>query len=563
MYKDNKILVVIPARGGSKGIPRKNIRMMNDKPLIAHTINHAKSSEYIDNVVVSTDDDEIKFIAEKFGADVIKRSKELAEDNVPLDPVIYDATIKQEEKFNTVYDFVITLQPTSPLLKTSTLNKAIGKLCEGNDTVISVVDDRHLSWGYDKENDEFYPLYSKRVNRQYLPEQYRETGSIFATKREFLKKDSRLGEKIDLIPVSPHESIDIDNYEDWWVAERLLMKKRILIKTDASHEIGTGHIYRGLAIASKLVNHDVIFLLNENKEIGINIIKNYNYPYITHKEDNILGKIKEYEPDIVVNDILNTTSSYIKSLKDEDYFVLNFEDLGGGVKYADLVCDALYEHKIPLKNLYSGHLYYILKDEFYYQPYKEIHPSVKEILLTFGGTDPNDLTKKTLNCILKSEFKGNVKVILGLGYMDKKGIEKEFQDYSNIEIFEDVKNISEYMISADLIFTSAGRTMYEIASIGVPCVCLCQNQRELTHIFGNVENGFINLGLGSEVKETDLIKTINDIIYNYDLRLEMSNRMKNVDVRHGFENLMKIVKPKYLEFEKEKKGEMLNNEHIQ
>ena len=563
MYKDNKILVVIPARGGSKGIPRKNIRMMNDKPLIAHTINHANSSEYIDNVVVSTDDDEIKFIAEKFGADVIKRSKELAEDNVPLDPVIYDATIKQEEKFNTVYDFVITLQPTSPLLKTSTLNKAIEKLCEGNDTVISVVDDRHLSWGYDTEDDKFYPLYSKRVNRQYLPEQYRETGSIFATKREFLKKDSRLGEKIDLIPVSPHESIDIDNYEDWWVAERLLMKKRILIKTDASHEIGTGHIYRGLAIASKLVNHDVIFLLNENKEIGINIIKNYNYPYITHNDNNILSKIKEYEPDIVVNDILNTTSSYIKSLKDEDYFVLNFEDLGGGVKYADLVCDALYEHKIPLKNLYSGHLYYILKDEFYYQPYKEIHPSVKEILLTFGGTDPNDLTKKTLNSILKSDFKGNVKVILGLGYMDKKGIEKEFQDYSNIEIFEDVKNISEYMISADLIFTSAGRTMYEIASIGVPCVCLCQNQRELSHIFGNVENGFINLGLGSEVKETDLIKTINDIIYNYDLRLEMSNRMKNVDVRHGFENLMKIVKPKYLEFEKEKKGEMLNNEHIQ
>lgn len=554
MYKDNKILVVIPARGGSKGIPRKNIRMMNDKPLIAHTINHANSSEYIDNVVVSTDDDEIKFIAEKFGADVIKRSKELAEDNVPLDPVIYDATIKQEEKFNTVYDFVITLQPTSPLLKTSTLNKAIEKLCEGNDTVISVVDDRHLSWGYDTEDDKFYPLYSKRVNRQYLPKQYRETGSIFATKREFLKEDSRLGEKIDLIPVSPHESIDIDNYEDWWVAERLLMKKRILIKTDASHEIGTGHIYRGLAIASKLVNHDVIFLLNENKEIGINIIKNYNYPYITHKEDNILGKIKEYEPDIVVNDILNTSSSYIKSLKDEDYFVLNFEDLGGGVKYADVVCDALYEHKIPLKNLYSGHLYYILKDEFYYQPYKEIHPSVKEILLTFGGTDPNDLTKKTLNCILKSEFKGNVKVILGLGYMDKKGIEKEFQDYSNIEIFEDVKNISEYMISADLIFTSAGRTMYEIASIGVPCVCLCQNQRELSHIFGNVENGFINLGLGSEVKENDLINTINDIIDNYDLRMEMSNRMKNVDVRHGFENLMKIVKPRYLEFEKGKKG---------
>ena len=112
----------------------------------------------------------------------------------------------------------------------------------------------------------------------------------------------------------------------------------------------------------------------------------------------------------------------------------------------------------------------------------KIHPSVKEILLTFGGTDPNDLTKKTLNSFLKMILKVMLKLFLDLDIWIK-GIEKEFQDYNNIEIFEDVKNISEYMISADIIFTSAGRTMYEIASIGVPCVCLCQNQRELTHIW--------------------------------------------------------------------------------
>ncbi len=547
MYEDNNILVVIPARGGSKGIPRKNVRLMNDKPLISHTISCALSSNYVDDVVVTTDDDEIKFISEKFGAEVIKRAGKLAEDDVPLDPVIYDATLQKEEQINKKYDFVITLQPTSPLLKTNTLNRAIEKLCDC-DTIISVVDDRHLSWGYD-ENKGYYPLYEERVNRQYLPVAYKETGSIFASKREFIKENSRLGDKIDLIEVSLEESIDIDNYQDWWVAEHLLKQKKIIIKTDATQEIGTGHIYRGLSIASKLINHEVLFLIDENKKLGTDIIQNYNYPYITHSNnEDLLNKINNFKPDIVINDILNTDEEYIKSLKNKDYFVINFEDIGDGAKYADLVFDALYEHKIPFKNVYSGHKYYILKDEFYYQNYKEIKPEVNEILLTFGGTDPNNLTKKTLDAILESNYDSKIKIILGLGYKYKKEFQEEYSKYSNIEIFENVKNISEHMISADLIFTSAGRTMYEIASIGVPCICLCQNKRELTHIFANIDNGFINLGLGVEVSKEDIIETLENIIKDYDFRCEMNKRMINVDIKHGFDNIYNIVKSHFNDF---------------
>lgn len=547
MYKNNNILVVIPARGGSKGIPRKNIRIMNDKPLIAHTIECAKSSDYVDNVIVTTDDEEIKFISEKFGAEVIKRSGNLAEDNIPLDPVIYDATIKKEKENNQKFDFVITIQPTSPLLKTNTLNKAIEKL-ENNDTVISVVDDRHLSWGYDK-NKGYYPLYKERLNRQYLPETYRETGSIFASKRKFIKENSRLGDKIDLIEISQDESIDIDNYQDWWVAEHLLKQKKIIIKTDATQEIGTGHIYRGLSIASKLINHEVLFILDENKTLGINIIKNFNYPYITHSNDkDLIEKINDFKPDIIINDILNTNEEYVKNLKNENYFIINFEDIGKGAKHANLVFDALYEHKIPFKNVYSGHKYYILKDEFYYQPYKKIKPEVNEILLTFGGTDPNNLTKKTLKAILTSNYSKKIKIILGLGYKYKKEIQEEYANSPNIEIFENVKNISEHMISADLIITSAGRTMYEVASLGVPCICLCQNKRELTHIFGNIDNGFINLGLGAEVSQQEIIETIENIINDYNFRTEMSKRMINMDVKHGFNNIVDIVKSEYDNF---------------
>ena len=559
MYKDNKILVVIPARGGSKGIPRKNIRLLGKKPLIAHTIEMAKASDYVDDVVVTTDDDEIKFIAEKFKAETVKRDGKLAEDSIPLDPVIYDATIQKENETNESYDIVITVQPTSPLLKTKTLDLAIETLLNPNndneyyDTIISVVDDRHLSWGYDEENKKYFPLYKERLNRQYLPKAYKETGSIFATKREFVKENSRLGENIGLIEISKQESIDIDNYEDWWVAERILNKKKILIKSDASHEIGTGHIYRGLSIASKLVNHEVVFLLDEGQPLGIEIVKNNNYPYITHSSDkDLIEKIVEYDPDIVINDILNTSSKYTKALRDKGFFIVNFEDLGGGVKYAHMVFDALYEHKIPLKNLYSGHKYYILKDEFYYQSFKEIKEEVNKVLLTFGGTDPNNLTEKVLESILKSNYKNKIEIILGLGYANKKEIQEKYRDHERIEIYENVKNMSEHMHDADLIFTSAGRTMYEIASLGVPCICLCQNERELSHIFGNAEHGFINLGLGSEVSKEEIQKTFEETVDDFQLRCEMNKRMGEVDLKHGFDNIKKLIKQTYNEWKNEK-----------
>ncbi len=95
MFNNNKILVVIPARGGSKGIPRKNIRLLDGKPLIAYSIEIAKASAYVDDIVVTTDDSEIALLSEKFGASVIRRSEELARDDIPLDPVIHDAVIRK------------------------------------------------------------------------------------------------------------------------------------------------------------------------------------------------------------------------------------------------------------------------------------------------------------------------------------------------------------------------------------------------------------------------------------------------------------------------------------
>ena len=550
MFDNNKILVVIPARGGSKGIPRKNIRLLNNKPLISYSIDIAKASQYVDDVVVTTDDSEIALIAEKFGASVIRRTGELAEDDVPLDPVIYDAMIQKEKLAFDEYDIVITLQPTSPLLKPQTLDSAIEKFEDfGVDSVISVVDDRHLSWGYDENNQRYFPNYIERVNRQYLPKSFKETGAILATRRSFVHENSRLGTNIDLVEVSREESVDIDNYDDWWIAENYLQKKRIAIVVNAYDEIGTGHVYRCLSIASKLVFHEALFFLNKNHQLGINIVDNHNYSYKTYSDEvNLFELLREFNPHIVVNDILDTTAEYVTALKNDGYFVVNFEDLGTGTDIADVVFDALYEHDLGKNNIFTGHKYYILKDEFYFQPQKIITNEINNILITFGGTDPNNLSQKVLDAILTTNYEGRINVILGLGYTGVEEFVSKYESNSAVQIYQNVSNISEFMFKADLIFTSAGRTMYEICSIGVPTICLCQNDREVTHVFGNQNNGFINMGLGENVGRQEIIVQFISLMNNFDTRVEMNKKMTAIDLKNGFENIQSIVKEKYREF---------------
>ena len=120
MFNNNKILAVIPIIGNSIGIPRKFTRLINNKPLISYSIDIAKSSQYVDDVVVTTDDSDIALIAEKFGASVIRRFGNSSDEDISLEAIVYDAMIQKEKLAFDEYDIVITIQPTSPLLKVST-----------------------------------------------------------------------------------------------------------------------------------------------------------------------------------------------------------------------------------------------------------------------------------------------------------------------------------------------------------------------------------------------------------------------------------------------------------
>ena len=141
-----KILAVIPARAGSKGIPNKNIRLVNNKPLIYYSIKNALESKWITDVIVTTDSPEIEIIAKQMGVIYKQRDEKLCGDAVTLDSVIYDAIPENSE-----YDYIVTMQPTSPTLKATTLDDAIAYTIEHDlDTVISVINQPHLSWREEK-----------------------------------------------------------------------------------------------------------------------------------------------------------------------------------------------------------------------------------------------------------------------------------------------------------------------------------------------------------------------------------------------------------------------------
>ena len=547
MFNNNKILVVIPARGDSKRILRKNIRLLADKPLIAHAIGIAKSSKYVDDVVVSSEDFEIIQIAEKFGASIVRRSPNLAGDRIPLDPVILDATVQKEKQAFDEYDIVITIQPTSPLLKSETLDKAIEKFDNYDiDTVISVTGEKHFNWMFNESENRYYPLFSERVNQDYLPTEFIETGGFFATRRHFLTPNSRMGNNVDLMEISREESINIVSYEDWWVAERYLNKKKIALIVNASDEIGISRMDRCIALASRLLSDNVLFLLDENHQMGIDMVNKFNCPYRVYDgEDELFDLLKRFNPHIVINDVSDTSKDYINRQKQLGFFVINFEDVGTGSEDADLVFDVLYEHDGGFGNIFIGYKYYLLRDEFYFQPKKIVNPNVDTVLIAFGGDDSNNLTERTLESVLGSGYAGRIDVILPFNYSKKEQIIQKYEMSHNVQIYHRVNNISDFMLRADIVFSSAGRKMYEICSVGTPCICICQNGREQTHAFGSPKNGFINMGLAEFLSNEDITNQFKILWQDFELRQTMNAMMKSIDLKHGFENIWFVVEQKY------------------
>ena len=233
MNKDKpNVVAIILARGGSKGVPRKNVRALAGKPLMAYTILAAKRCSLIDRVIVSTDDDEIAKVAREFGAETpFKRPAELATDTALAEPCLKHAVEWLEENENYRTDIVVYLQTTDIFRRKGIIEEVVKKLIE-NDNLDSVfaAGTTHKNFWREK-NGEFLRLASDipyGLPRQKREPLFREdTGIALATRVNFIKQGRRLGDKIGVVVNDIDFSfLDISNEADFWLVEKCVERLR-------------------------------------------------------------------------------------------------------------------------------------------------------------------------------------------------------------------------------------------------------------------------------------------------------------------------------------------------
>ena len=229
----HKILGIITARGGSKSIPRKNIKDLGGKPLIAWTIEAAKNSGIFDRIILSTDDEEIAVISKSLGIEVpFMRPKELAEDTTPHLPVLQHAVSWLHKNENYSPEYVAILQPTAPFRNDKHLQEAWKILSEKDaDSILGVQEiPIHFNphWAYTTDKNTFLvlvngePLHKRIMRRQDLPPAYTHNGAIYIFKTKFLYGDEPnfYGEEVAPYIMKAEDSINIDGEEDWDEAEK-------------------------------------------------------------------------------------------------------------------------------------------------------------------------------------------------------------------------------------------------------------------------------------------------------------------------------------------------------
>lgn len=552
-----EILAVIPARGGSKGIPRKNIRLLNGKPLIYYQLKNALKSKYIDDIVVTSDDEDILDYASNYDVYLRKRPSELAKDDVTLDPVIYDAVNYMENMLMKKYDIVVTLQPTSPLLRPETLDEAIRYFIENDlDTLVPVVDATHLYWR--EVNGKIVPDFKERLNRQYLPKKYKETGAFLISKREFIRENSRFGKKVDIFILDEIEGVDIDTPLDWLIADTLLKRLTILFVVNGNEKIGMGHIYRTITLADRLMGHNILFLTWDSDEKALKLLKDHNYKVISTSKENLLDVISDIKPNIVINDILDTETEYIKKLKKLGCFVVNFEDLGEGADEAHLVFNALYEKTNPKPTHKFGYEYECLNEKFYLYPPIEFRENPETLFICFGGVDQNNLTCRVLSTVpdlIKETTIDKIIVVVGPGYRYKEELDRIIANLEgNIKVYQNVRNMPKLMKEADIAITSNGRTIYELTAMGIPTISIAQNDRETLHLFARYHPGIRYLGIACTVSDRDIIEAIKEIANNQDLRKKMYLAQIKASriIRQGIERVINEIMASYWRWRNEK-----------
>ena len=507
------VWAVIPARGGSIGIPRKNLISCAGKPLIQYVVEVAKDVTCSVRVVVITDSLEIAEFARLLSVHVILEETSSGPYET-LDQKMHRNVDALRNLGMRDSDFLFTLQPTSPLTTANSIRLAIAHLESGFKSVISVANDPHLRWEIEPVSGRPVPRFEKRKNRQELPSDFRETGGILGVRfRDLVSTGTRVVEPVGVVEVDEREAIDIDSFGHLYEAEHWLTRGKILFCVEANEALGMGHLYRCLAVAHELSRHEILFVSSHSSPLVKQVIAETPFMHKLCSDGQGMADLsRQFGPDLIFLDVLDTNVETVSRLRESasSAKIVTFENDGEGARLCDV---GVYDLTPPSANappvVVFGPQNAILGPSFeLFRTLADNKERTEPLLLSFGGTDPARLTQKVLTSLEEIQFTGQVSVVLGLGAEEPTFRPTSFK----IEIHHNVQNMALLMSRHRMAISSMGRTVFELAAMGVPTLTFAQNKKEEKHIHIGEATGSLLGGPGYEISVQEMASSIKRFI---------------------------------------------------
>jgi CMP-N-acetylneuraminic acid synthetase/spore coat polysaccharide biosynthesis predicted glycosyltransferase SpsG len=513
------LLAIVPARGDSRGVPNKNLRSLGGRPLVAHTLEAVAAAGVAQRMVVSSEHEPILRWATLHGYEVHERPARLAGDGVSLSAVAAHLA----DELDWAGD-VAVFPPSAPFRAPASIERAVAAFREAQhvDSLASVVRQHHPFW-LDDQDDLALARPLPADNGAQRPAVLRETASIQLVRAAALRGGRELiTARHVLFETDAGEGLMIESNEDLVLARRRVERGTVVFRLRANARVGSGHMYHCLQLADELADQQLCFLLVDCDPFVGTLIDEHGYAHRTETDlAQDLAQLGGDGPRLVVNDVLDTTEREVLVQRAAGFRVVNVEDLGPGARLADWVVNALYApDEGSGAHVSSGPAYATLRTEFLHLPPKEIRPLPRRVLISFGGTDPGRLGPRCARLLQGRLEDVQIRVVVGHGSPD--------EDFpAGIEVARHVRSMAAEMIEADLVLTSAGRTVYEAAATGTPVAVLAQGARDATHAHLSYTSGVVFLGIGPLVDDAHVIGVVERLLADHVLRQELSERLRD------------------------------------
>lgn len=530
------LAIVIPAVKKNVAFPDDLVKKLAGISLIQRSINKAKLAFPEQQFHVVTDSEEIRLICERNDAVCIyDKSLRLDSKNL-LGSLCLHLNSLLDERRN-----LLLLSPYAPLIKASDLQRAYKEyLDQSAELMIPVCSSRlHI---FESGARPLSQLMHDGFGREFISESH-----------AFLLLRSALLQQPGEYPIEPliyrlsEITPEIRNYQDWWLCEKLIHRRRIVFRIIGNKAVGMGHIFRSLSLAHEITDHEIRFVCDTESEVAASKLAGYDYWLGVYPQNDIENAIIDLQPNLVINDMIDTEAGYVQRLKVNGIRVVNFEDLGSGAAEADLTINELYDDPIiPGNNILWGKKWFFVRDEFTDARPRKFQAPVQRLLIAFGGTDPSNYTLHVLRNILEycaSKAIG-IDVITGEGYGHIPELEALMASNEKpaIRYTHATGVMSHLMEQADIAICSNGRTVYELAHMNVPAIVLSHHEREKTHRYACEANGFIPLGLYHDGPAKDkMLQALQQLVENTDYRRKLYDAMEATSFSQNKHNVARKI----------------------